>query len=692
MKIKKTSGLNIYVPALILITLYMAACSAGLDSRGRVEVSRPQNSSTTEVPNFGIPSNTGPTKSNGGVDVGNLTTYLVPTTQVALNAGSDWVQSTDPAKLDLKAKDSSSIKGEVKQIANLVSPNLQSLKLHLAETHQGQKIEQRSMNGTPALEIKRQNDENGLKSEIYLINEGRNVVVITADLKKDSLVSGKEVLASTRILYQGEPIPGQQSRTVTLYNRKNDMNGKNYAYALGGDCFPFADNGCNGFVALGFQGYWKKLWLDVGLGGYDDGLIVDLGSESETPFNSIRVEAPFLIAKGENVPLSKIYSLFTPKTLTPQTNRINPIEGHVYLVRTISWPDEDMISKIKVNKIDSDTITITYERLLQIPKKVLQARVDAAIKYTKEFEMPKDRGEVVLYSRTAFGAYSYSAFNFEFSTSGNHWITRNSWHVMFDRGGDGKPGLSSSNSGSGLSRIHSLPSSKDFNSITRTDFPNPNTSTERHGLPITIGGIYLIDAYEYNLENNHVMGAIKVLDIDKDNKWVRVEFRRILVETTKDFVQWLPLPVDPAVVTTELELNSDSRKASYNPFDRVRGDVKSYYQESIGVRDRSQQKESLWLRVDSRPYANRGFRKLTLENPKLFETMNLAEAQKQMTTIPASYTVEITKGDVFVVDLKNFYSHVTLLIRIDEITPEKEIKISVRDLYKAKAPFETDLK
>lgn len=622
-----------------------------------------------------------PTKAGGGVDVGNMTTYLVPTSEVAMSAGAEWKRTEDKSRLELKTKDNSSITGQVTTLPGVTASTVKAVELYLREKNPSKEIRSVNMNGVPALEVKAAESKTELKSDFYIVEEGKGIVLIQADLKGDSLQSGKEVLESTRIIYQGKVIPGQSSKTITLDLRTHASPNNRYAYNLKDECSPWTEEKCGNGVAFGVSNYNDRLRLEIGLGGYDSGRIVELGPESQVPYDSVRVDGAYLVAKGKNLPLSDIYTLFTPNDLNPMRRDIQPKEGMVYLFRTISWPDEDIVAKVRIDAITTNSVTLTYEKLTEIPEEILKKKVDEAIAYTRKNEMPNERGEVVLYSRSVYRAYPYASFNFEYSNSGNAWITRNGWQLMFENGGDGKPVIYSIRTGSAVVRMH-LSSKSDLGMLDASDFPDMNLATPR-GFPAVKGGVYLIDQYDFSTENNHIRGAVKVLDLDPSGAWVRLEFRRIFVGRTSDQVKWQPVPVDPSTKTVALEFEANYHKARYSPLLRNRSD-EGYDSETMDAYSQAGDVK-VGLYVDSRPYRERGFVRI---DSQLFESVNSESAAKILAQQSTENRVNVQTGEVYLVNLKGYYNHLVLAVRIEEVVAGKSVKVSVRDIYKAKAPFE----
>lgn len=664
------------IPYLSLVLLFLvAACDKNSGSGQRVEVGLPGGGVSPSAPGQG------PTRANGGVDVGNMTNYLVPSSQVAVSAGQEWQQEENAARLILKAQDGSSITGETKAIGNLISPDLDILEQYLRKASRGQKIERKTMNGNMVLEVTGQDTAEAFQAAIYLINENKNVIVLDADLKKDAIKSGKAILETTRILYQGEAIPNQSTKTVILEarNYENQNNNQKYAYSLMSDCFTYSlcTNGQS--TSLAYMNYRGEQRLELGLAGADTGRFVDLGEESKVPYESIRVDGSHLIAQGKNLPLSDIYTMFTPENLSKNQDRIQAKEGHVYLVRTISWPEEDAILKLRVDRLTGKEITLSYEKLTQIPRSTLEKYEAEQIEYNRLHEKPKSTGQVRLYARSVYDSYPYSAFNFEFSSSGKPSITHNTWDLLYDN----KPSaLTAGRTGSGVASIHLLESGKTLAQITDGDFPNMNeVKNNSRGLPAQKGAIYLIEKYDYSgdLQNAHIRGAVQVLDIDADGKWIDLEFRRILVGPAKDFVQWQSLPIENGIIQTELIPNGGSQTFAYSPFTRTRGDQGMSYYDNVAL-----DYEGDEINMDSRPYKNRGF--LSIDSSS-FENLTLNQAQDLLRDASVSRDAKITKGKVYLVSQKNYYTNMIFLIRIDEYTPGKSTKISVRDVYKAQAPY-----
>ena len=280
-----------------------------------------------------------------------------------------------------------------------------------------------------------------------------------------------------------------------------------------------------------------------------------------------------MVAPLSNIPISDIYTAFSPKDPHKDQDTIDLKEGYVYLVRTISWPYEDLITKMRVEKLHGGkSAKITYQKLVYVKKEELQKQVDSINKNTIENEMPISNGEVMLYNRSVWNNYFYASFNFQYSTSGNMFITHNGWDLLLSNGCSGKLNFDVPHTGSGIGQVVDL-GVKDIGAVELADFPDPNTFKSGCGTDVVKGHTYAVYHYDYGDEMaSAIFGAVQVVDIDPTNKWVQLKFRRIKIGPADYFQKWERLSVPQGIQKIVLENTNDWLAARFNPFINKRGD------------------------------------------------------------------------------------------------------------------------
>lgn len=464
--------------------------------------------------------------AEGGVDVGNLQSTSVPLTKASLSYPKTWTPSLNKNILVLSNRSGSLINARKAEIKDLASPNATALLQYFKRKHPDRHYQKINFNGLEGVRAELIETATRKKSDLYLVSEFKDFLHIESDLQNtdEGLSQGDQIISSVRVKYQGVPYENPQVKTVILKARAADAKGDHYAYSFLGDCYTYT-KGCNpsGGVGSAYQGKFR-----IGLAGYQHGRIIELGPTSEIPFDSIRIEGEYLVGPKSKTPISDIYTAFIPKNPQAEQDEIQLQEGHLYLVRTINWPEEDLITKMSVEKVNQGvSVTMTYQKLIYVPEDELQKQVDLINEYTRENEAPLSEGAVMLYNRSYWNNYFFASFNFEYSTSGNMFITNNAWDLIFENDCSGRPSFSVPHTSAGLGEVVDL-GVRDLSSITTSDFPDPKNYQRNCGTEIVNGHTYAV--YHYHLSKSNdgpILGAVQVLDLDSDNKWVLLKFKRI---------------------------------------------------------------------------------------------------------------------------------------------------------------------
>jgi hypothetical protein len=489
----------------------------------------------------GHSSNPGQIEAQGGVDVGNMTSAAVPKTNASMSYPNSWNGSDDGKTLVIQNSSSSKIVASRADISDLASPNSNGLEKYLEEKYPDRNYELFELNGLKGVRAELVNTDFEKKSDIYLVSELQDFLHIQSDLKNtdSGFERGENIILTVKVKYQGVPVENSKTTTVNLeayYSFINQTMNKKGAYSFLNDCFSYSDNACRGVSILFGNGH--KTDLSVGNAGYDYGRIVELGSAEQIPLDSIYVDGEFLVAPQTKVSIADIYTTFTPKDQHADLDKVNLKEGYVYLIRTLNWPDEDLIIKVRVDALVPDkSVTLTYQKLVYVKPDVLQKQVDIINKNTLENEKPISDGEVTLHNRSTWNNYFYASFNFEYSTSGNMFITRNNWDLLFTNNCSGKPSLTVPYSAGSIGKAISF-GNHDLSTIAKADFPDPSTFVRDCGTEIEVGHTYGVYHHRKSSADNEVSviyAAVQVLDLAKDNSWIRLKFRRIQLERAVDF-------------------------------------------------------------------------------------------------------------------------------------------------------------
>lgn len=595
----------------------------------------------------------------GGVDVGNGFVMPIPGTQAVIQSTPDWQTKSDEDKIVLTGKGGSVIDAHKVKISDLVSPSPISLQKHLAEKFPDRKYRIIRINELEGVRADLELTKSEVKSDIYLISELKDFIHIESELKSSDIEVGEEILASVRIRYKGVAFPDGPTQTARI-----KYSDRQY-YSFGGECYPYTDHNCHG-VSVSFG----RSEVRVGNAGLDSGRIVELGPDSEVPFDRIKIKGKYLVAPKAEIPLSDIYTVFNPKNPQPDKDSIELKEGYVYLIRSVSWPDEDVITKVRVESLEPEVV-ISYKNLVHVEIEELKRQVELMNQYTKEYEQPKSIGEVVLFNRATWNNYFYSSFNFKYSTSGNPYIVNNGWDLNY--GSHTIDGVAFLSSHGEVSRMTDI-GNRNLQELTLADFPNPNTPPYRYSAEPIVGHSYLIQNFAY--DGSATYGAVKVLEIGPKQDWIRSQFRRVHLDSGVHFQEWISI-TSPA--TSSIVLNHSPSDPSLRfKIPLTDGQVIGYYQ--------TPDKIDRLAFDDSRPYSNdqRG-----LYNLKNFPADQVTE--KGIESLKGKFKdyLDVEAGDTVVMLIENYNTKayaVASVISIGSYSVPK-IVLSIRYIANYKAPY-----
>ena len=332
--------------------------------------------------------------ARGGVDVGNTASANIPQTYAMIDyPATGWSRATADNTLSLANDSGSVIAARKAEIGDLSSPNAVSLKQYLSTRYPERDYQIIHVNGLEGVRADLISSGAHHRSDIYLVSELQDFIHIESDLSKSGsgITEGEKILGTIRVKYQGVAYAHEQARTVVLsaYSLKTDEKRK-AAFSLSGNCYSYVDSNCQGVAIL-----FDRSSISVGAAGYDHGRIVELGPQASVPFEDIRVEGEYLVAPASKIPISDIYTAFQPKQPLPEQDSLQLKEGYVYLIRTVSWPEEDIIAKVRVDRLAEDqSLKLTYEKLVYVEPKELQKQVDAINQYTLTYEKPLSKGRL----------------------------------------------------------------------------------------------------------------------------------------------------------------------------------------------------------------------------------------------------------------------------------------------------------
>ncbi|AZZ36410.1 hypothetical protein CIK05_06270 [Bdellovibrio sp. qaytius] len=450
----------------------------------------------------------------GGVDVGNMSsiTAHIPSTQGLISHPASWTARVENDVLSLSNAASSTIKASKAKL-DLVAPTQTSLKSYLESKNTKLIYEFTEINGLKGVRALLSDTNEGQISDIYLVSELNDFIHMESDLKNvySGVLEGEKIISSVRIKYQGKAVENPVTKKAEIKQYLN--------YSLTDDCFS------NNTLCTGVTVTFNYGRLEI-----SEGRIIELGTLEEVPFDSVKTDGEYLISPKTKVSISDIYSTFSPKIQKAEKQALKTQKGKIYLIRTKNWPFEDNIFKLTIDEVLSYSAKVTFQKIITVDSVDLAAQVKLLNKNTEENEMPLSEGEVTLFNSTYSGNKNFGSFNFEYSNSGNKYITENSWD--FDVSWFDKAPTIDIRDSTHLSEIAGVVpfGSKDLSTISKADFPDPNTFSNQSSLA-EIGKTYGIFAHKTGSTARSVYGAVTVLDIDKDNKWMRLKFKRISVST-----------------------------------------------------------------------------------------------------------------------------------------------------------------
>lgn len=588
-------------------------------------------------------------KAQGGVDVGNMSSSEIPGTRAIMTLSAGWSGKLDGQTLVLKDEASSTIKAKKTSLPDLTSPDQSSLQIYFKDKT-GRDYEKIEMNGLKGVRTNTIDTPELRKSDIYLITELNDLIQITSELSKanDGMLEGEKIISTVRLKYKGVAINNAILKSVTF---KDDR----YDYSFFGDC-------AGGESCAGLKFYQDgddsklKLIRYSNDDKFGDARVTKLGTEKEIPFDSIYTEGEFLVAPLTKIPISDIYTAFDSKT-ADQPNMLKPELGAVYLIRTINWPSEDLIVKVKVDSLDP--LQITYKKLIMVSSEELKKMIETVNRNTIENEMPIEEGEILLYNYQPWNNLSISSFNFQYSTSANKFITKHSWDITFNTLCEkfalnvGDPKRLGTFDESFAGSIYEI-DDKDFATYSPQNFKNVGYSltVDDCGTPIDLNKSYAIQYHTSNGDNSRsVFAVVKVIDMAKvHGEWVRLKFRRIYAGKPVHYQSWVSNDV-PEPLSLEFK-----------------ADEKSYVADNIIFSGDT-------LTIENNPYGiERGLIKIDKEANQI----SLEDIENK--TDKFSPNLKISQGDVIGVYSETLNEKAILILKIDEFTKGKTLKVSRRHL------------
>ncbi|MDD0852118.1 hypothetical protein HBN50_03375 [Halobacteriovorax sp. GB3] len=486
-------------------------------------------------------------EGEGGVDVGNFRVTNIPGANLNLQLPKDWKTRIESGVLEIVSPGKSRITARLANFgSNQVSSRDEILRyLNDNNSREYKKIDINGMNG-----LKYVSDDN-LIHDLYVISPTKEIVKIEAISDKNDSQMTKAILEMIFFKYRGVKITDSHDITVTLYHRLLSGVESQHNISFSNDC---GGNSCSDYMngVLGEYGNsWDSDEFQLGIAGYDTGKIIDLGLNL-SDYDKINIQGEYLALPKSKVKLDRLYETFTAKGPIESLDRITLKEGHVYLIRTIRWPEEDLLVKMRVDSLDENNkAVLTFKRLAVIPQKQLQSYIDYMNHYTLDVEAKRTEGIVTLYDRVLWaGDYAPATFNFHYGTRDNQFITYNAWDLLFDGGDERRSKFSFAGSWSDRGAVIDFGKTP-LNEVSLNSFPIPN-SIFHDKAPVKLGHTYLVMSYLTGL--GVTWSAFEVLDIEpEEGRWVKIKWKIFKKDKFDD-------PFVHQVVTDSFGIKSASTK------------------------------------------------------------------------------------------------------------------------------------
>lgn len=610
--------------------------------------------------------------AQGGVDVGNMssTTSQIPETLATLTYPDNWNGKTINETLLITNSVSSSIKASKSDIRDLVAPTQFSLISYLKSKYPERKYSEFEVNGLKGVRAEISNSALIQISDMYLISEYNDFIHIVSTLNEadSGILEGEKIISTVRLKYLGEPVVNAVPKTVVL-------NSNFRKYSFSGNCYS---NTTIDYKCRGVSVDWNGINLSIGNKSVNDsGRIVELESENIVSFDSIFIDEEYLIAPETKVPITDIYTTFTPKNKNVELKSLALKEGFIYLIRVAKWPLEDIILKMKVNSITGSELVFTYQELVAVKPDVLQQQVELINKRTKENEMPISEGEVTLHNESVWNNTSFASFNFQYSTSGNGFIiqdiyNRDNWDITFSNECGGKPSLTIPRHHLSRSKIFSF-DSQTLDKIEKQDFPSPYGENKTCVADLKVGQIYGVLNHTFDKFNGRaVYGAVQILDLDKAGNWVRLKFRRISAGKAEHIQTWTPIDLPQTSISQLDKVNKHWLFPYGNEF-RMTHDFVGFETSEDGI-DFLSASNQLFVK-------ERGL--INLSKDINFDKLSIDDLENRIGTYNTK--IEIHAGDVIGIFLENYNHKTGLVLRVIEHVKGKSFKYEAKFLYRASA-------
>lgn len=422
----------------------------------------------------------------------------IPNTNAYMTNSQGWKIEIRDQQLIFTSISSSTIKATKANINYAGALHQHGLKKYLESTHLDREYKEFQLNGLKGLKFEITAPKK--ESDIYLISELNDIIHITSLINSDD--NADKIISTLRLSYLGNPTKDSKAEIATLNNEKSDLK-------ISSGCtkkvYYCEDHSAT--ISLNFK--TNELSIDT-----ISGHIKELNQIDKPIFESIIVEGENILLPDEKILVSSLSSTFKAKG--SKLSQFRVAEGKAYLIRFIDLPYVDLIIKLRIEKIDKDTITITYQKLIESNLAQLTQKFNILEKNLFTQSKPITDGEVFLFKDDVFelryAQRYYDSLNYF------------SWPLRYE-----SPHL----------RIDSYMSGEIFPiekgsllEINKDDFPTPPEyfDEKKKSVELKKGKLYGIYEVHGESELKIAYSAVEILEIGENNEWVRLKFRNIHVD------------------------------------------------------------------------------------------------------------------------------------------------------------------
>lgn len=284
-----------------------------------------------------------------------ISTLAIPNTNVFMTNANGWNAQISNQELIFTNK-TSTIKASKIELKAIASLNQISLEKYLEEKSPGRDFKAFEINGLHGVRTNYiDSDKKDKQFEIYLISEQLDQIFISGSV--DVNTDADKVISSLRLKYPADVAKDSEQETTTL-----DTDNSSISFSK--DCVKllFGCKDISGQMNFDLKKSVFSLHAQAGA-------IKFLGNDQNGLYDSVKSNGEYIMAANEKY-LASAVNTGAFKQKSPLEAKIS--KGHVYLVRSINLPHEDLIAKLRIDSISEKSITVTFRILLKTNQKNLK--------------------------------------------------------------------------------------------------------------------------------------------------------------------------------------------------------------------------------------------------------------------------------------------------------------------------------